>query len=131
MFGFEYTSVKNDAELSTALDSFYDVSDNPKLLEIFTPSTENDKILLDYWNIGIWEYWNIGILENWNIGISEWNIENIGKSEIGILEYWKAGTLEDWNVGILKYGNIECWNIGISEYWNTGILEKLNIGILE
>jgi len=48
MFGFEYNSVKNDAELSTALDSFYDVSDNPKLLEIFTPSTENDKILLDY-----------------------------------------------------------------------------------
>ncbi|MDG1660833.1 MAG: thiamine pyrophosphate-dependent enzyme, partial [Winogradskyella sp.] len=48
MFGFDYTSVKNDAELSTALDSFYDVSDNPKLLEIFTPSTENDKILLDY-----------------------------------------------------------------------------------
>ena len=48
MFGFEYTSVKNDAELSTALDSFYDVSDNPKLLEVFTPSTENDKILLDY-----------------------------------------------------------------------------------
>ena len=48
MFGFEYNSVKNDAELSTALDSFYDVSDNPKLLEVFTPSTENDKILLDY-----------------------------------------------------------------------------------
>lgn len=48
MFGFEYTTAQNEADLSKALDSFYNTSDKPKLLEIFTPSTKNDKILLDY-----------------------------------------------------------------------------------
>ncbi|RZN82900.1 MAG: 2-succinyl-5-enolpyruvyl-6-hydroxy-3-cyclohexene-1-carboxylate synthase [Winogradskyella sp.] len=48
MYGFEYTSVKNEMELTTALDTFYDFSNQPKLLEIFTPSQINDEILLSY-----------------------------------------------------------------------------------
>lgn len=48
MFGFEYQSAQNQKELNSALKSFYDDASQPKLLEIFTPSKENDKILLEY-----------------------------------------------------------------------------------
>ncbi|MBT8244901.1 MAG: 2-succinyl-5-enolpyruvyl-6-hydroxy-3-cyclohexene-1-carboxylate synthase [Winogradskyella sp.] len=48
MYGFEYRSAKDSKELSTNLEEFYEASNQPKLLEIFTPSTVNDSILLDY-----------------------------------------------------------------------------------
>ncbi|WP_430468023.1 2-succinyl-5-enolpyruvyl-6-hydroxy-3-cyclohexene-1-carboxylate synthase [Winogradskyella ouciana] len=48
MYGFEYHNVSNEAALNESLDSFYSVSSQPKLLEVFTPSTVNDEILLDY-----------------------------------------------------------------------------------
>lgn len=48
MFGFEYNSAKDETELTSVLDSFYTVSDTPKLLEVFTPSNINDEILLNY-----------------------------------------------------------------------------------
>ncbi|MTE25464.1 2-succinyl-5-enolpyruvyl-6-hydroxy-3-cyclohexene-1-carboxylate synthase [Winogradskyella ouciana] len=48
MYGFEYHYVSNEAALNESLDSFYSVSSQPKLLEVFTPSTVNDEILLDY-----------------------------------------------------------------------------------
>lgn len=48
MYGFEYHNVSNEAALHESLDSFYSVSSQPKLLEVFTPSTVNDEILLDY-----------------------------------------------------------------------------------
>ncbi|WP_299367356.1 2-succinyl-5-enolpyruvyl-6-hydroxy-3-cyclohexene-1-carboxylic-acid synthase [Winogradskyella sp.] len=48
MFGFEYLKVSNEKDLSTMLESFYIVSDQPKLLEVFTPSKVNDEILLNY-----------------------------------------------------------------------------------
>ncbi|MEM7084621.1 MAG: 2-succinyl-5-enolpyruvyl-6-hydroxy-3-cyclohexene-1-carboxylic-acid synthase [Bacteroidota bacterium] len=48
MYGFEYQNVANETSLQTALDSFFNTSDQPKILEIFTPSEVNDRILLDY-----------------------------------------------------------------------------------
>lgn len=48
MYGFEYTKVSNTQALQSALQSFYLESNQPKLLEVFTPQTTNDEILLDY-----------------------------------------------------------------------------------
>ena len=48
MYGFNYEHTQNEDELETALVSFYSESDEPKLLEIFTPSEKNDDILLQY-----------------------------------------------------------------------------------
>ena len=48
MFGFEYSSSKNQKTLNNQLKSFYKQSDKPKLLEIFTPSERNDKVLKEY-----------------------------------------------------------------------------------
>ena len=49
-FGFEYVCAKDEAELISALDEFYMVSKNPKLLEVQTPREVNDKILLGYFD---------------------------------------------------------------------------------
>ena len=49
-FGFEYVCAKDEAELINALDEFYMVSKNPKLLEVQTPREVNDKILLGYFD---------------------------------------------------------------------------------
>ena len=48
MYGFEYYSAKNRNDLKSHLQNFYLESSQPKLLEIFTPRTENDDILLNY-----------------------------------------------------------------------------------
>ncbi len=48
MYDFEYEKASNPKELASVLQQFYSKSNNPKLLEIFTPSKENDTILLDY-----------------------------------------------------------------------------------
>ncbi len=48
MYGFQYVSANDQDELNTALETFYADSDTPKLLEVFTPSQLNDKILLDF-----------------------------------------------------------------------------------
>ena len=50
MYKFEYSAVKNENELENELSSFYEISNFPKLLEIFTPREENDKILKAYFN---------------------------------------------------------------------------------
>ena len=50
MFGFDYHTSKNEIELKQRLSDFFDDSNQPKLLEIFTPSTINDKILLEYFD---------------------------------------------------------------------------------
>jgi len=50
MFGFEYRSATNTETLKDGLKEFYKASDKPKLLEVFTPSRENDEILLEYFN---------------------------------------------------------------------------------
>jgi 2-succinyl-5-enolpyruvyl-6-hydroxy-3-cyclohexene-1-carboxylate synthase len=48
MFGFEYESAHTKGQIIKRLETFYSKSDKPKLLEVFTPRTLNDKILLDY-----------------------------------------------------------------------------------
>ena len=48
MYGFEYHKASDESSLEKELESFYDISKKPKLLEVFTPSRRNDDILLDY-----------------------------------------------------------------------------------
>ena len=48
MYGFEYQTASNQTDLVSTLSGFYSESKQPKLLEIFTPRTINDKVLLDY-----------------------------------------------------------------------------------
>lgn len=47
MYFFDYFSASNEAALEKGLKEFYD-SEKPSILEIFTPTLENDKILLQY-----------------------------------------------------------------------------------
>ncbi len=48
MHHFDYSATDNETNLDATLDTFFSKSDRPRLLEIFTPRKENDKILLDY-----------------------------------------------------------------------------------
>jgi len=48
MYGFEYLSASNESALNRALELFYKDIEGPKILEIFTPSEVNDRVLLDY-----------------------------------------------------------------------------------
>ncbi len=48
MYGFEY-SIASDAEsLNSALDTLFSQNEKPSILEVFTPTLQNDKILLQY-----------------------------------------------------------------------------------
>ena len=48
MYGFNYDKVDNKVDLQKKLPSFLSNTNQPSILEIFTPSTINDEILLDY-----------------------------------------------------------------------------------
>ncbi len=48
MYEFDYSSITNEVDLHDTLKAFFKNSFNPNLLEIFTPSDINDKVLLDY-----------------------------------------------------------------------------------
>ncbi|MBT0608959.1 2-succinyl-5-enolpyruvyl-6-hydroxy-3-cyclohexene-1-carboxylic-acid synthase [Aequorivita echinoideorum] len=48
MYNFEYTSAENEEDLNANLKEFLENEDRPAILEIFTPSKINDKVLLDY-----------------------------------------------------------------------------------
>ena len=48
MYNFHYSSAMNSSELKTELTSFFEDKGKPALLEIFTPSQDNDRILKDY-----------------------------------------------------------------------------------
>jgi len=48
MYGFEYQTAHNESELKQELTTFMQSAGKPKLLEVFTPMLENDKILLQY-----------------------------------------------------------------------------------
>ncbi|WP_460219095.1 2-succinyl-5-enolpyruvyl-6-hydroxy-3-cyclohexene-1-carboxylic-acid synthase [Psychroserpens sp. MEBiC05023] len=48
MFQFEYKTAHNEEDLELSLNQFYKESNRPQLLEVFTPRTENDEILLNY-----------------------------------------------------------------------------------
>jgi 2-succinyl-5-enolpyruvyl-6-hydroxy-3-cyclohexene-1-carboxylate synthase len=50
MHSFEYVSAKTSVELSEVLNGFFNISEKPKLLEIFTPRKINDEVLLEYFN---------------------------------------------------------------------------------
>lgn len=51
-FGIEYLEASNTIEIEESMESFYSDSENnrPKLLEIFTPSELNDKVLKQFFN---------------------------------------------------------------------------------
>jgi 2-succinyl-5-enolpyruvyl-6-hydroxy-3-cyclohexene-1-carboxylate synthase len=48
MYGLEYLSTNNEESLKEQLKTFYLSGEQPKLLEIFTPSEINDKVLIEY-----------------------------------------------------------------------------------
>lgn len=48
MYGFEYSIASNKASLEASLTALYNQNDKPCILEIFTPTLENDSILLQY-----------------------------------------------------------------------------------
>ncbi|SDQ80011.1 2-succinyl-5-enolpyruvyl-6-hydroxy-3-cyclohexene-1-carboxylic-acid synthase [Flagellimonas zhangzhouensis] len=50
MYGFEHQQVNNENDLAESLQNFYKASDKPKILEIATPRTLNNKILLGYFD---------------------------------------------------------------------------------
>ena len=50
MHGIAYASATTMPQLKNKLASFYADAEAPKLLEIFTPRTLNDDILLEYFN---------------------------------------------------------------------------------
>jgi 2-succinyl-5-enolpyruvyl-6-hydroxy-3-cyclohexene-1-carboxylate synthase len=48
LYGFVYQKASDEASLKRALTTFFKAGKKPKLLEIFTPRTQNDDILLNY-----------------------------------------------------------------------------------
>jgi 2-succinyl-5-enolpyruvyl-6-hydroxy-3-cyclohexene-1-carboxylate synthase len=48
MYGFEYNTASDVESLTTSLNGLYSQNEKPSLLEIFTPTLENDSILLQY-----------------------------------------------------------------------------------
>lgn len=50
LFGFEYGSANTSKEIEDGLNSFFEPSEKPKVLEIFTPRKVNDQVLLEYFN---------------------------------------------------------------------------------
>ena len=48
MYEFEYQQASSTATVEKELKGFFETSENPKILEIFTPSLENDTVLKDY-----------------------------------------------------------------------------------
>ncbi len=50
MYGFEYDSASTEKQLKLQLKTFFQASEAPKLLEVFTPRTVNDEVLLEYFN---------------------------------------------------------------------------------
>jgi len=48
MYGFDYSTITKENNLQESIKTFFKESNSPKLLEIFTPSEVNDKVLLDY-----------------------------------------------------------------------------------
>ena len=48
MYHLDYYSAHNEKSLQDSLSAFYTKKDQPSILEIFTPTRENDQILLNY-----------------------------------------------------------------------------------
>lgn len=50
LYNFEYLRADSETEVENNIKGFFDKSDKPKLLEIFTPRKLNDEVLLEYFN---------------------------------------------------------------------------------
>ena len=48
MYQFDYFTASDDKSLEDSLKDFYSQKEKPSILEVFTPTLENDKILLQY-----------------------------------------------------------------------------------
>jgi len=48
MFGLDYLTANDEPSLSKGLELLYAKNDKPVILEVFTPTTENDTVLLQY-----------------------------------------------------------------------------------
>ena len=48
MYGLDYATADDEVSLSTGLDSLYAQNDRPSILEVFTPTLENNTVLLQY-----------------------------------------------------------------------------------
>ena len=48
MYRFEYSVASDEPSLETSLNALYAQNEKPSILEVFTPTRENDKILLQY-----------------------------------------------------------------------------------
>ncbi|NAS30087.1 2-succinyl-5-enolpyruvyl-6-hydroxy-3-cyclohexene-1-carboxylic-acid synthase [Flavobacteriaceae bacterium R38] len=48
MYNIDYLRADNEETLKEALSEFFSTTKKPKLLEVFTPRTDNDEILIDY-----------------------------------------------------------------------------------
>ena len=48
MYQFEYLTASNTESLKTGIDNLYSQNDKPAILEVFTPTAENDVILKQY-----------------------------------------------------------------------------------
>lgn len=48
MYGFQYETIDGKEDLAAKLSAFFEQNHGPSLLEIFTPSTVNDQVVLDY-----------------------------------------------------------------------------------
>lgn len=48
MYGIEYRSTSEERVLKNELNDFFTENNSPKLLEVFTPRTVNDTLLIDY-----------------------------------------------------------------------------------
>ncbi len=50
LYNIEYSEADSEETLQNSLTGFFEKSDRPKLLEIFTPRKLNDEVLLEYFN---------------------------------------------------------------------------------
>lgn len=50
MYGLHYLTASNEISLEESLKTLFSNDDKPTLLEVFTPTLENDKVLLQYFN---------------------------------------------------------------------------------
>lgn len=50
LYGFEYASARSSEEIEEALKGFFETSEKPRVLEIFTPRKVNDAVLLEYFS---------------------------------------------------------------------------------
>ena len=50
LYGFDYVAASSSKEIEQALNDFFEPSEKPGLLEIFTPRKVNDEVLLNYFS---------------------------------------------------------------------------------